>query len=434
VGIVAVLAVAAVVAAPAHARAATWCGSDPVAQNRLPEAVSGAQFQVVYAYPSDGADRLGATADRIVSDLERISAWWRSHDPAREPRFDLFAFPGCASPWGQVDISSVRLARPASAYAAADATFPLVRTDLVAAGLADVTKKYLVFYDGPLDASNVCGVGSGDPDGGAPSSFAMVWLQATGLCGSVGNGDYGAFVTVHELLHALGAVPGPSGGSGPPHGCPADDGHVCDAINDVLSPRGYADTLSDYVLDVGRDDYYGHGGSWFDVRTSRWLRRLDLPEHPLTVEIAGTADDSVESSLPGIACPPACAIGWEAGTDVELTASAGVDRVFVRWEGACSGEDCAVAMDGPAAVRAVFGPAFFPLTLRVRGRGRIAGDYPCRATCRVDASYDESVRLRAVAARGWRFSGWAGACRGRGACVVRATAARAVTATFVRRR
>ncbi len=91
-------------------------------------------------------------------------------------------------------------------------------------------------------------------------------------------------------------------------------------------------------------------------------------------------------------------------------------------------------MDGPKAVRAVFAPAFFALTLRVRGRGRIAGDYPCRTTCRVEASYDERVRLRAVAAAGWRFSAWSGACRGRAACVVRATVARAVTATFARRR
>jgi List-Bact-rpt repeat protein len=85
-------------------------------------------------------------------------------------------------------------------------------------------------------------------------------------------------------------------------------------------------------------------------------------------------------------------------------------------------------------VRAVFGPASYPLTLRVRGNGRIAGDATCRTTCRFAVDYPERTRLRAVAAKGWRFVGWGGACRGAKACVVTATAARAVTATFARRR
>lgn len=433
------LALAATVLAPATASAASWCGNDVATQDRLPEAVSGAQFHVLYAIPSDGADRFAETAPKIVTDLEHIVRWWRGQDPTRQPRVDLFAFPtACDSELGRLDLTFVRLPDVASVYGGPGTKFGRVRADLVRAGFANPAKKYLVFYDGEVAPDDVCGTGGGQTDAGGEFSYAIVWMRAHANCGSVGNGDYAAATTVHELLHSLGALPGPVGGAGPPHACPGDAGHICGSDVDLMAPFGMSDAIGDYVLDPGRDDYYGHGGPWFDIRSSLWLRHLDVPEQPLTVTLVGASEgDTVASALPGISCPAACAIGWESGTEVELEASGGQgNNAFRRWEGVCTGKvaTCAVRIEGPAAVRAVFGPASYRLSLRVRGKGRIAGDASCHMTCRLAVDYPQATRLRAVPAGGWRFVGWSGACRGTKTCVVAATAPRAVTATFARRR
>ena len=36
--------------------------------------------------------------------------------------------------------------------------------------------------------------------------------------------------------------------------------------------------LETHVLDSGRDDYYGHAGTWPDVQDSLFLERLDSPD------------------------------------------------------------------------------------------------------------------------------------------------------------
>jgi hypothetical protein len=433
------LALAATGLAPATAGAATWCGNDVATADRRPEGVSGAQFHVIYAIPADGADRFADTAPRIVTDLEHILRWWRGQDATRQPRLDLFAFPGaCDSELSRLDLSFARLSAPAGALAPYANRFPLIRAELGRAGFADPTKKYLVYYDGEIAADEVCGTGGGQPTSGGQFSYAMVWMRAHAGCGTVGNGDYGAVTAVHEMLHSLGAVPPPENGAGPPHACSGNEGHICGSTVDVMAPFGVSDAIGDYVLDQDRDDYYGHAGPWFDIRRSLWLRHLDAAEQPLTVTLVGASEgDGVESALPGISCPTACAIGWESGSEVELEARSGEgNTAFRRWEGACTGgaATCTIRVEGPAAVRAVFGPARYSLTLRVRGKGRIAGDASCRTTCRFAVDYPERTRLRAVAAAGWRFAGWSGACRGAKGCVVTATAARAVTATFARRR
>jgi hypothetical protein len=50
------------------------------------------------------------------------------------------------------------------------------------------------------------------------------------------------------------------------------------------------DTLSTRILDIGRDDYYGHGGTWWDVQDSLFLSRvgsLDLaaPAGPTSLKV-----------------------------------------------------------------------------------------------------------------------------------------------------
>jgi hypothetical protein len=73
---------------------------------------------VVYAFPSDGAERFASVARPIASDVAAMDSWWRREDPARTPRFDLFAVPDCAQGFGQLDVSRLQLREPATYYAA----------------------------------------------------------------------------------------------------------------------------------------------------------------------------------------------------------------------------------------------------------------------------------------------------------------------------
>ena len=173
------LALAATALAPATASAASWCGNDVATQDRRPEAVSGAQFHVFYAIPSDGADRFAESAPKIVTDLEHVVRWWRGQDATRQPRLDLFAFPtACDSELGRLDLTFARLSAPAGAFASSSTRFQLIRDELGRAGFSDPAKKYLVFYDGEVAADDICGTGGGQPSAGGQFSYAMVWMRA----------------------------------------------------------------------------------------------------------------------------------------------------------------------------------------------------------------------------------------------------------------
>jgi Divergent InlB B-repeat domain len=508
-----------VLSAPAGASAAPapskWCGTDESAADRLPDAVASDQVHVVYAIPADGVDRFFERALPIARDLAAIDAWWRREDPTRTLRFDLNAFPGCDSTFGSLDEAAVRLPQPGSAYASVTTSgYPALVSDL-ATVLTNPYKKYVVYYDGPLAAGlNACGTSSLGPlDRGA--SYAFVFLNgdpAGGRCGSIGGSDYMAVAAVHELMHNLGAVVDSA-----PHIC--SNGHVCDAANDLMRPFGTSNSLFDYFLDVGRDDYYGHSGTWWDVQDSGWLSHLDAPQFTLTVSESGGGPGSVASDLPGISCPPACAIAWDSGTKLSLHATPGQGRShFAGWTGACSGTaDCAVTMDAAKAIgakfvvqstvnvtivgkggsgrvvsnprgincpgtcnsvfdseanvvltatpdrrsrllgwslpscaarltcsvsatadrllTATFGPGFYKLTTAVQGQGRVTSTPPgiaCPKTCGASFAFSRSVRLSAKPAKGWRFTGWSGDCRGTTSCVVKMSKASLVRASFRR--
>ena len=142
----------------------------------MPDATPGFAVHVAYVRPPGAADRLADWAPRIVGDVAAIDAWWRSQDPARAPRFDLFPF-ACTSLFGQLDISSVTLQQPAGQIATA---FTTLRFLLAEQGFIEPEKTYLVYYDGPLEQqrvdSEVCGVG-GTPAGGLPG-IAIVFLDS----------------------------------------------------------------------------------------------------------------------------------------------------------------------------------------------------------------------------------------------------------------
>jgi hypothetical protein len=143
------------------------------------------------------------------------------------------------------------------------------------------------------------------------------------------------------------------------------------------------------------------------------------------VRIAGTAADAVvRSDLPGISCPPACAVPFDGGETVSLVAEPAEGYVLRRWEGDCADASaaCSVAMTAPRTVTAVVERIRYRLIVRVRGKGHVTSSRPglvsCPRKCRATFAYGTSVRLVARPARGARFVGWSGDCSGRGACTV----------------
>jgi hypothetical protein len=326
----------------------------------------------------------------------------------------------------------VRLAQPTSAYHAFDGRLQRLATDLAAAGFDHAFKKYLVFYDSAVESRGVCGVGFLSGEQGGAVGYTAVWLQSSpGIpgCGTLGAEDYLAATAVHELLHGLGAV-----APGAPHLC--ETGHVCDEVRDVMRPRGDFSLLSDYALDPNRDDYYGHSGTWLDVQDSSWLQRLNSPDFPLTVTpIGATAEETVTSDLPGIACPPACGGVFESGARVRLTAgTAPRGRRFVGWRGSCSGRSvCEVVLDQERRVDAVWGPGSFRVSVRVSSRGRVTTtNFGCNRSCAKAFAAGKTLVFRARPAKGWRFVRWSGACKGRTTCRFATTANRSVNASFTR--
>jgi hypothetical protein len=402
------------------ASASTWCGSASTT-DRLPQAVPGPSVHLIYAYPSDGADRLAEFGTTIQTDAETIDAWWRSQDATRTPRFDTFAF-SCGT---QLDISDVKLLNTGAELQPIDGRFEKIVGAIAGAGLVSDYEIDLVYYDGPDDGGGVCGQGGTfDPTRGR--SYAMVF---TGGC----VGEPTAVTAVHELTHALGAVIPPA-----PNQCPApNDGHVCDSNRDLMYPFVDGAPLADLTLDVGRNDYYGASGVGFDVRMSRWLRHLD--EAPAHLAVAITGSGTVTSDVPGVMCTDTCESDWDGGQTATLAAVPATDMRFIRWGGACSGDlpDCTVTLAGSTSLTALFAPATYVLTLGVTGRGNVVASSSaarCLKLCRLPVASYESVALRAVAATGWRFKRWAGSCHGtRPTCLLPMTASKSATAIFAKK-
>lgn len=75
------------------------------------------------------------------------------------------------------------------------------------------------------------------------------------------------------------------------------------------------------------------------------------------LEAAVTGAGTVTSDPSGIACPPACAAEFDAGTQVTLSAEPGPGSAFAGWSGACTGSgSCVVTLAAAATVAAEFEP------------------------------------------------------------------------------
>ena len=291
---------------------------------------------------------------------------------------------------------------------------------LSTAGLRSSFTKYIVYYDAPVDDDDICGQGGSDPSG---FGLAVVYYRS---CVGVST----AAVGVHELLHALGAVP-----RGAPNHCPDEnDSHVCDDPNDLMYPTTDLVPLSSKTLDPGRNDYYGHGGAWLDTQDSAWLVRLDS-QAPFTLSVSGSG--SVAADVPGLLCTETCTTTWNSGTRLALQAIPTPGAKLVRWGSACVGAaGCAVTVAPGASVSALFAPAAFRLSVVISGRGAVRSStagITCRPRCAASFPSFSPVTLTAAAAKGWKFRTWRGGCGGsKRTCRVPMTAATSARAVFVR--
>jgi hypothetical protein len=419
-------------ASPAHAavRPVTWCGHDETATNRPDlEAWAPEKVRMLYAVPSDGADRFFQNASGIATDAAAIDAWWRANDPTRAPRFDLASFAGCTSTFGALDIAFVRLPHSGAYYATPQDPGALLDADLDTLGFAP-EQKTIVYYDGPSNDPDICGETDylAETTGGH-EGFAYVLLQSG--C-SPTPGSTTALTAAHELIHNLGAVPDQA-----PHVCNDSPGHACDSPSDIMWPSespDSGDTLDARALDVNHDDYYGHSGSWWDVQDSGWL--MHLPLRHLHVAVQGHGTLVAGASLP---CDAGCDLDVENQTAVSLTPKAAPGWTFRGWAGDCSGFGaCAFGMDGQRTVTAMFAPRVqtFALHVVVHGHGRVLSSQPalsCVSACSRSVTAGSVVHLVARAAPGYFFTGWGGSCGGRGACTVRLDRTRSISAAFVRR-
>jgi hypothetical protein len=399
----------------AAAAQAAWCGT-AVQSDRTPNGIAGNPVHWVYVIPSDGADNLSGLASIMQSDAEEIDGWWRGQDPTHTPRNDVATF-SCGI---QLDITTLRAPRSSAELSPLNGRFSGIIDALDEAGLDSSFTKYVVYYDGPTADTNVCGQGGSDSTG---FGVAVVYYRS---CTGVST----AAVAAHEVLHTLGAVP-----SGAPNGCVGEDsGHVCDTDTDLMYPAIGGGPLSSKVLDPGRDDYYGHSGSFTDTQDSAWLVRIGS-QAPLAVTLSGPG--TVSADVPGLQCASSCTTTWNAGQRLALTATPSAGAKLVRWSGSCSGAaGCTLSVAPGTAVSALFAPASFRLSVSVTGRGAVRssrGGLTCRPRCSVSVSSFSPVRLTATPARGWKLRSWSGACRGaKKTCTVPMSAVTSARATFVR--
>jgi len=428
--LVVALALGGAFALPARATTSvTWCGDGALQSptDRTPDLNAGPEVHVIYAHPSDAPDRIATFGDAIASDAASAEAWWTAQDSTRTLRYDLFGFPGCSG-LASLDISDVTLAHDSTYFA------PLVAgTDRYTKIVQDLTafqnawKKYVVYFDGSVASSSVCGQGGGNFSTGP--DYAIVYLQACGLENApVG---YRGHVATHELIHALGAVDPTA-----PHDCGgANTGHVCDSVFDImywqLQPSTSLDTD---ILDLNHDDYYGNGAP-DDIRESAWLTQLDVGQAAASVTVNGSG--SVASDKPGLACPGDCTSSWDKGSQFTLTATPAAGQRFAGWSGAgCSGTStCSLTMDAAKSVTATF-VARVQLTVSVdasRASGTIVSQpagINCPGTCTASFDAGQNVTLLAQPGSGSRLEGWGGACSGVDACTLVPDGTKTVSATF----
>ena len=216
----------------------------PRATEDRPDEVAGEQVHFLYVIPTDAPDEQLDVNGELTNSIARMQAWLAGQTGGPKLRLDTYQ--------GQPDITFVRTSlepRIREGYSS--------RQYVEQLGFTNPKKLYLV-YVGTYPGS-ACGLAT---LGGKAS---IVYLSCTSQYPQGSTFSALDSVAMHEILHALGAVP-----DGAPHATYTN--HVDDP-SDIMH-RSFDVPLNGEVilaLDPGRDDYYGHDRQFTDVADSRYL-------------------------------------------------------------------------------------------------------------------------------------------------------------------
>ncbi len=217
-----------------------------------PDDFGGPQIHVVYALPSDREDRNLDRWGNIAVSFEAIQNWLTSEIGYRL-HLDTHQ--------GELDVTFLPLpfTHQEGDGQSGGLVFALEQEIRSAIGIAP-NKIYAVYYDGR--SAGVCGSATLGGQVGAVYVHPDCSQGALGADPDVAS-TYEA-VMVHELFHNFGAVddcaPNQGGGA-----------HVQDDPVDVMYAGADRGGRDEAVIDVARDDYFGHGRSGcLDVARSRF--------------------------------------------------------------------------------------------------------------------------------------------------------------------
>lgn len=231
---------------------ALLAGSLPRAEVDRPDEALGPSLHVIYAVPRDGQDRGLDTSGALASSVAAFETWLAGETGGSNLRLDTFS--------GELDVTFVRLQRSDAELAARGAFVrDEIEAELTRRRLIVSAKVYAVYYDGSSSWS--CGGGAWPPR--LPGRVAAMYLKGeppgappcatNSLAGPGAPPGYFEFAMLHEILHTLGFAAACA-----PHHTLA--GHVSDSPNDLMWAGDAAWQLPSR-LDIGGEDYYGHGRS-----------------------------------------------------------------------------------------------------------------------------------------------------------------------------
>ena len=213
----------------------------------MPDDFPGYQIHLMYVLPKDGADGQLDTNGAITNVVAATQRWFEGQTEGRRLRFDTYQ--------GAPDITFFRMSRTeAEIKPHLIGILDQIELELLHAGFNHPHKIYAVVYGALARVANFgfCGLGNLPPKSlGAVASLYPLNCPSSPFSPDDSGGW--ELTLAHEIIHALGFV-----AECAPNYYTA---HVKDDPRDLMyenqlkpASRG----IRQEILDVGRDDYYGH--------------------------------------------------------------------------------------------------------------------------------------------------------------------------------
>ena len=181
----------------------------------------------------------------------------------------------------------------------------------------------------------------------------------------------------------------------------------------------------------------GVGLLWLVACGNLTIKDVTNDTFRLSIRSTGDGVGTIGSSVDGCGAA-SCEIDVAGGTVMVLTAAPGTHSMFAGWTGGgCSENPCHLTINSDVTVAAGF--VTETTTLAVERNGTGAGtvtsanlEINCGDQCAHAFETNTEVTLIAAPDDSSRFAGWSGlGCTGHGACVVKMSSARTITATFM---